>query len=141
MRFVTYKATRGLERFREVERDRIWRSTHKCLMRADAEYQRRVRGFHWRIWVASISFLALTIPFGGHFDWPPVAVQVSASLILTVMYTFYIVRTSFIAQEFQNEWVGKALHGHAVNESRQPTPGDCQAVFRAPVARRGCALR
>ena len=35
MKFVTYTATPGLERFPERERFTLWRSIHKRLMRED----------------------------------------------------------------------------------------------------------
>lgn len=111
MKFVTYTATPDLDRFPERERFSVWRSAHKRLMRTDPDYQRRVRGFRWRIAGTTVLFVALSLALD-RFAWPPFVVQLPVYLALTVIYVVYILRTSFGAQHFQNERVGKALHEH-----------------------------
>jgi hypothetical protein len=61
MKLVTYTATPDLDRFPERERFSVWRSTHKRLMRSDPHYQRRVRGFRWRILGTTIPFVVLSL--------------------------------------------------------------------------------
>jgi hypothetical protein len=111
MKFVTYTATSDLERFPEPERFRVWCSTHKRLMRTDPEYQQRVRGFRWRIVGTTIPFTALSLALD-RFAWPSFVVQLSVYLALTIIYVIYVLRTSFDAQHFQNDRVGKALPDH-----------------------------
>ena len=108
MKFVTYAATPGLERFSERERFRVWYSTHKRLMRTDPEYRRRVRGLNWRTFGTTILFTGLSFALG-RFEWPPFEVQLAAYFVLTILYVTCILRTSVGGQLFQNEKVGMAL--------------------------------
>ena len=58
---------------------------HNRLMRTDPDYQRHVRGVRWQIVGATIAFGALS-PALGRFPWPPLVVQVSVYLVLTILY-------------------------------------------------------
>ncbi len=107
MKFVTYTATPGLERFPELERFRVWRSTHKGLLRADREYQRRVRRYRIRSIGTTVLFVLGCIAL----NWSPLAVHVPAVLLLTAVYVLYTLRASFGMQSFMNERVGNALQG------------------------------
>ena len=78
-------------------------------MRTDPEYRRRVLSFRWTIVGATIPFAALSVALG-RFEWPPFVAQFPTYLALIIFYVFYVLHTSFDAQRFQNERVGKALH-------------------------------
>jgi len=117
MKFVTYIATPELERLPERERFGAWCSMHNRLMRTDPDYQRHVRGVRWQMVGATIAFGALS-PALGRFPWPPLVVQVSVYLVLTILYVAFILHTSFGLQQFQNEHVGKALREHAALPER-----------------------
>ena len=120
MRFCLYTSTRGLDRFPELERFRVWRSTHKRLMQEDAEYRRSVSRFKasvlllsvvYTIAVLSLAFImVLSVASGGIGT----ILSVVSLAVLTVAYIVYTILVSFRMQEFMNESVGKALPEHAV---------------------------
>jgi hypothetical protein len=73
MKFVNYTATPELDRFPESERFRVFRDTHKRLIREDAEYRQKVKRFRWRIIWPNLVFtplwlilclLVLSAPYG-----------------------------------------------------------------------------
>ena len=111
MKFVTYTATPGLDRFPDRERSSVWRSTHKRLMRNDPGFRRRVRGFVWRMVGTTMPFTAFSLALG-RVAWPPLVVQLPVYLALTVTYVIYVLRASCGVQHFQNDRVGKALREH-----------------------------
>lgn len=111
MKFVTYRATPGLEQFPELERFRVWGAVHKGLMRTDPNYKRTVRRFQWRILAMTILFLVPSLAVG-RLSWPSLWVQVPAYLVLAFIYLLYDLHSSFSVQGFMNEKVGEALHEH-----------------------------
>src|SRR3989442_1729084 len=70
MRFVTYTATPGLERFAERDRFGLWCSIHKRLMRTDPEYRNRVRRHRLTILGTTIPFCLATTLGLGHLGLP-----------------------------------------------------------------------
>ena len=64
MKLQTYKSTPGIERFPESDRLRIYRATHKQLLRDDPNYQRQSRRY-----MALITCLAL-LPLVAAFSSP-----------------------------------------------------------------------
>jgi len=114
MRFVTYTATPGLERFPESERFRVYRSAYKRLMQQDTDFRRRVLRFRVSIVVASVFLFILTctptlmIGHGGL----QTAIGIAILVISTLGYVGYVLVASFRVQEFQNEQIGRLLQSH-----------------------------
>ncbi len=129
MKFVTYAATPELTRFPQSERFRVYRSTHKRLMREDAEYRQRVRRFRWGlIWPPLVftsawlilCFVALPDSYG-HGSAPAWCIAAIVLLVLAqLLVTLRDLAGSFRMQEFQNERVGRALQDEALNSTCRP---------------------
>jgi len=115
MKFVTYAATPGLERFPESERFRTYRSAYKQLMQQDAAFRRRVHRFRASIILATALLLLLTCtptPMLGDGAWQTVT-GIVIMVLSTLGYVGYVLVASFRVQEFQNEQVGRLLQSHA----------------------------
>jgi hypothetical protein len=113
MKFCLYSSTPGLERFSELERQGVWRSTHKRLMQEDPQYRRHVRRSTWiQIWVAIVFTIALFF-----LSWVLSAARGREAITLNLVcigapsvgYILYSIVASFRLQEFMNKNVGKAL--------------------------------
>jgi hypothetical protein len=75
MKIRTYKSTPGIKRFPESERLRIYRATHKRLMRDDPCYQAESRRY-----MALITCLAL-VPAIAAFSSPVLGLALSGCLV------------------------------------------------------------
>lgn len=82
MKLPTYKQTRGLERFPEQERLKMYRAAHQRLLREDVAYHRR-----WQRYIAAVVCLAL----------------------IPVLGWVALVALALRQQAFQNERIGDAL--------------------------------
>ena len=70
------------------------------------------------------------------------ATQVWISRVRKVWKTCYLTLLIIVVLLFANEGLRHILmhHNQQLNKTRQPTPGVRLAAYRAPLARRGCAL-
>ena len=125
MKFVTYTATPGLERFPESERFRVYRSAHKQLKRQDGAFRRRVNRFQASIIMATVPLLLVTpatTPMFGHSAWQTIT-GLAIIAVSSLGYVGYVLVASFRLQAFQNEQIGRLLQSHAAEQcARVPDP-------------------
>src|SRR5262252_573245 len=111
MKFCLYSSTPGLERFSKSERFRVWSSTHKQLMRENAQYRSHVSGMTWRLIWAAVAFTIATLlcvlalsAIRGRWN----VALTGCIVVLTIAYGIYNTVIAFRLQEFMNEKVGRA---------------------------------
>lgn len=104
MKLPSYTATRGLDRYPELERFAVYRATHKRLMSENATYHRQ-----WASYVAGIvcvSVVPVGFVGGGAFG-------ISLSVVLMTAAVAGAIFLAFRQQMFMNARIGDALQHQA----------------------------
>src|SRR5262245_53396348 len=114
MKFCTYRATPGLERFPVEQRFEVWCNVHKQLMRSDAEYCRVANRARIRIIASIVTFLifnSATTLLQRRIanDTTLTVLSVLVTIAAIFAYLFFLLHQSFRMQCFMNEKVGRAL--------------------------------
>lgn len=101
MKFQTYNATPGLERYPAADRFAVWKGAHKQLRLVDAQYRRRFHAYAAAIICLSCILATTCLGVG--------VVGIVIDLVLTVCLAGAIVYLAFRQQHFMNRRIGEYL--------------------------------
>jgi hypothetical protein len=116
MKFCTYKATPGLQRFPLMEQYHVWHAAHKGLMSTDIDYRRTVRKFEFSIYASVLLSLIVKLLFSflercAANDAIITVILILIQIAVILGTTYFILHASFWTQGFMNEEVSKLLQG------------------------------
>lgn len=101
IRFETYRATPGLERYEPLERFRVYLQTHRRLLSTDPEYRRMRREYF-------LTFIPVALVPGA--AWAAVALLGPiVAMVLTVFSTVALLIIAFRHQQRMNQRIGTEL--------------------------------
>jgi hypothetical protein len=114
MKFCTYRATQGLERFPVEQRFRVWGDVHKKLMSSDVKYRRAVNRSRSRIVGSIVTFLMFNslvtiLQRRVANDTTLTVLFIIVTMAAILAYVFFLLHESFRMQCFQNDRVGQKL--------------------------------